>query len=140
MREGQDCFSPNLENTDTVEATVRVELPNIKNVAKQKVAKVYWEKAKEDAAKIPFQGAMLSLLAQEKDDISWQVLKHKVPSGTMASAVRARTKTQATTDNLARWGVRVDIKCLIDSCRAPLQSWTPPKELPKVSRPLSFPA
>ena len=62
---------------------------------------------------------MLSLLAQEKDDISWQVLIHKVPRGIMAWAVRAGTKTQATTDNLARWGVRVDTKCLIDNCGAP---------------------
>ena len=49
MREEQECFIPTLDNTDTVEATVRVELPNIK-----KVAKMYREKAEEDAGKIPF--------------------------------------------------------------------------------------
>ena len=36
----------------------------------------------------------------------------------MTWAVRAGTNTLATHDNLARWGVRVDSKCLIDSCGA----------------------
>ena len=54
---------------------------------------------------------MLSLLAQEKEDISWQALIHKVPRDILAWAVRAGTTTLATPDNLARWGVRVDSKC-----------------------------
>ena len=50
---------------------MRVELPGIKKVAKQKVAKLFKKKAKAEARKIPFQGALLTLLAQEKEYISW---------------------------------------------------------------------
>ena len=44
------------ENTDTFKATGRVEIPKIKEVAKQKMANIYREKAEEDATRIPFQG------------------------------------------------------------------------------------
>ena len=81
MRQEEQCFIPTTDNTDTFEATVRVEMPKVKKVASLKVAQVYREKAEEDAAKIPFQGAMLSLLAEEKEDISWQALIHQVPRG-----------------------------------------------------------
>ena len=37
----------------------------------------------------------------------------------LAWAVRAGTSTLATPDNLARWGKRVDTKCLINGCGAP---------------------
>ena len=100
MREEQECFIPTADNTDTFEVRVRVELPAIKKVAKQKVAKLFKAKAEEDASKIPFQGALL--LAQEKEDISWQGIIYKVPRGVMALAVRAGTNTLATPDNLAR--------------------------------------
>ena len=96
MREEHECFIPTEENTDTLEATVRMELPGIKKVAKQKVAKLFKEKSEEDASKIPFQGAMLTLLVQEKEDISWQGLIYKVPRGVMAWAVRAGTNTLAS--------------------------------------------
>ena len=108
MRDKEQCFIPTEDNTDTFKATVRVEMPKIKKVAKLMVAQTYREKAEEDAAKIPFQGAMLSLLAQEKEDISWQALIYRVPRGVLAWAVRAGTDSLATPDNLARWGVRVD--------------------------------
>ena len=101
MREEQDCFIPTLENTNMYEATVRVKLPAIKKVAKQKVAQIYREKAEEVANKIPFQGALLTFLAQEKKDISWQALIFKGPRGVMAWAVRAGTNTLASLDNLA---------------------------------------
>ena len=94
-------------------------MPKIKKVAKQKVAQLYREMAEEDADRIPFQGAMLSLLAQEKEDISWQALIHKVPRGVLAWAVRAGTNSLATPDNLARWGVRVDTKCRVQDCGLP---------------------
>ena len=70
MRVEEECFIPTEDNTNIFRATVRVEMPKIKKVAKQKVAQLYREMAEEDADRIPFQGAMLSLLAQEKEDIS----------------------------------------------------------------------
>ena len=75
--------------------------------------------AEENANKIPLQGALLTLLAQVKVDNSWQGLIYKVPRGVMAWAIRAGTNTLATPDNLARWFVRVDTKCMIDNCGAP---------------------
>lgn len=115
----QDCFIPTEQNTDTFEATLRVEMPKIKKAAKLKVAQLYRDKAEEDATKIPFQGAMLSLLAEEKEDISCQALIHQVPRGVLAWAVRAGTNTLATPDNLARWGVRVDTRCKVQDCGLP---------------------
>ena len=41
MREEEDCFIPTQDNTDTFEATMRVEMHKIKKVARQKVAKIY---------------------------------------------------------------------------------------------------
>ena len=114
----EECFVPTHENTNTYEATVRVEKPNILKTAKQKVALLYRKRAEIEAEKIPFQGAMLSFLAEEKEDISWQALIHKVPRGVLGWAVRAGTNSLATPDNLARWGVKVDQKCRVADCTA----------------------
>ena len=64
---------------------------------------------------------MLSLLAQEKEDISWQAVIHRVPwaRGILAWAVRAGTNSLATHDNLVRWDVRVDSKCEVQDCCLP---------------------
>lgn len=59
MRVEEKCFIPTEDNTNTFRATVRVEMPKIKKVTKQKVAQLYRERAEEDADRIPFQGAML---------------------------------------------------------------------------------
>ena len=71
-----------------------------------------------EAEKIPFQGAMISLMAEEKEDISWQSVIYRVPRGMMAWAVRAGTQCLATPDNLVRWGVQVDNKCPMGGCTA----------------------
>ena len=84
--------------------------------ARLKVARVFREKTEKEAESIPFQGAILSLLAQEKEDISWQALIHRVPRGVLSWAVRAGTNSLATPDNLACWGVKVDQKCKIGGC------------------------
>ena len=112
----EDCFVPTPDNTNTYEATVRVEKPKILKTARQKVARVFREKTEKEAESIPFQGAMLSFLAQEKEDISWQALIHRVPRGVLSWAVRPGTNSLATPDNLARWGVKVDQKCKIGDC------------------------
>ena len=97
---------------------MRAEIPKVKKVASLKVTQVYREKP-EEAAKIPFQRAMLSLLAEEKEDISWQALIHQVSRGVLAWDVRAGTNSLATPDNLARWGVRVDTNCRVQDCGLP---------------------
>ena len=76
IKEDELCFIPSKENTSTFEATVRIELPKIKKVASQKVSQVFRKRAEEEATRIPFQGAMLSLLAQEREDISWRAVIH----------------------------------------------------------------
>ena len=102
IKEDELCFIPSKENTSTFEATVRIELPKIKKVASQKVSQVFRKRAEEEATRIPFQGDMLSLLAQEREDISWQAAIHQVPRVVLAWAVRAGTNTLSTPDNLAR--------------------------------------
>ena len=59
---------------------------------------------------------MLTLLAKAKENISWQSTIYRVPWGVIAWAVRVGTNTLATPDNLAGWGVKVDVKCPMEGC------------------------
>ena len=119
MGREEDCFIPTPDNCATFQATIRVERPKILKAAKAKVVDIYKQKAHEGASKVPFQGELLSLMAQEEMDMAWRSLIYRVPRGVMAWAVRACTQTLATPDNLQRWGVRVDPKCAIDGCGTP---------------------
>ena len=88
-------------------------------IEKKKVTDIFRKKAEETANKLGFQGQMLTLLAQEEEDIAWKSSIYRVPRGVMAWAVRASTNTLATPDNLARWGRPVDLKCSMEGCSAP---------------------
>ena len=94
-------------------------MPKILKAAKAKVGQLVRRTAEEEATKVPFQWELLSLLAEEKADITWQSLIYRVPRGVMAWAIRACTQTLATPDNLQRWGVRVDPKCAVEGCGQP---------------------
>ena len=87
-------------------------------VVKKKVSEIFKKKSEEKASTMGFQGQMLSLLAQEEEDIAWKSSIYRVPRGVMAWAVRASTNTLATPDNLARWGRPVDLKCCMEGCNA----------------------
>ena len=65
-----DCFIPTPSNCSSYEATIRVEKPKILKAAKAKVGQIFRRKAEEEAAKVPFQGQLLTLMAEEKADIS----------------------------------------------------------------------
>ena len=119
MENKEVCFIPTPDNCSTYEATVRVEKPKVLKAAKAKVGKIYEKRAQEAASKVPFQGEMLSLLAEEKTNITWQALIYQVPRGVMGWAVSACTQTLATPDNLRRWGVMVDPKCAVEGCGLP---------------------
>ena len=119
MKAETDCFIPTPENTNTFEATARVEKPKIMKVAKKKVCETFKRKSAEAAEQLGFQGKMLSLLAEEEQDISWKSCIHRVPRGVMAWAIRAGTNTLATPDNLARWGKQVDTSCSMEGCTSP---------------------
>ena len=110
------CFVPTPENTYNCETACRIELPKLKKVANQIVAKQYLEKHNKKAEETPFQGEMVTLLAQEEADISWKSLIYAVPRGVMSWALRACTNSLATPDNLARWGKIVDPTCTMDGC------------------------
>ena len=122
MTEEEQCFIPTPENTSTFEATVRVEKKKIMKAAKEKVSCIFRreveKEAEKEAEKTPFQGEMLTLLAQEKEDVSWQSVIFRVPRGVMAWAVRAGTQSLATPDNLARWGFQAGDKCPMEGCTA----------------------
>ena len=93
-----------------------MEKPKILKAAKAKVSQIFERKAREAASKVPFQGELLSLMAEESTNMSWKSLIYKVPRGVMGWAIRACTQTLATPDNLQRWGVRVDPKCVLEGC------------------------
>ena len=116
MQEEEEYFMPTPENTITFAQTVRVEKPKIMKVAKKKVAAMFQVKSTEAAAKLGFQGQMLTLPAEEEQDIFWKSSIHWVPRGVMAWTVRAGTNTLATPDNLARWGRPVDTRCSMVGC------------------------
>ena len=118
MKDGEDCFIPTSSNTNTFAQTVRVQKAKMMTIAKKKVTEIYKKKSEEKASQLGFQGQMLSLLAQEEEDIAWKSCIYRVPRGVMAWAVRASTNTLATPDNLARWGRPVDLKCSIEGCTA----------------------
>ena len=52
MREEENCNIPTRQNTETFEATDRVEMPMIQKVAKLKVDRIYREKAEEEEEKV----------------------------------------------------------------------------------------
>ena len=119
MKEETQCFIPTPENTNTFQATARVEKPKILVEAKKKVSEIYRRRSAEAAARLGFQGQMLTLLEEEDQDISWKSLIYRVPRGVMAWAVRAGTNTLATPVNLARWAKQVDTTCSMVGCTSP---------------------
>ena len=119
MKEEEECFIPTPENTNTFQATARVEKPKILVAAKKKVSEIYKRRSAEAAAQLGFQGQLLTLLEEEDQDISWKSLIYRVPRGVMAWAVRAGTNTLATPDNLSRWGKQVDTTCSMVGCTSP---------------------
>ena len=70
IREEEQCLIPTPENTATYEATMKVEKPKIMKAAKDKVNQIFRDKAEQEAEMLPFQGGVISLMAQEKEDIS----------------------------------------------------------------------
>ena len=68
MREEDQCFIPIPENTTTYEAPMKVEKPKIMKAAKEKVKQIFCDKAEHEAGRLPFQGGMISLMAQEKEE------------------------------------------------------------------------
>ena len=87
MREEDNCFIPTPENTSTYKVTLKIKKPKIMKAAKEKIKGIFRKKAELEAEKIHFQGAMISLMAEEKEDTSWQSVIYRVPQGVMAWAV-----------------------------------------------------
>ena len=57
------------------------------------------------------QGALASLLAEEKVNMEWKSVIFSVPRGVMAWAAWAATNSLASPDNLVRWRKIVHPKC-----------------------------
>ena len=60
-----------------------VKKPKVLKAAKAEVGEPYRKKAQEEAAKVPFQGKLLTLRTEEKADISWKSLIYWPPRGVM---------------------------------------------------------
>ena len=85
-------------------------------MVKIKVLEIFQKQVEKKAAELPFQVEVLSLLAQEKQDIAWQSTIYRIPWEVMSFSSRACTKTLTTPDNLRRWGHKVDPKCNLQEC------------------------
>ena len=83
------------------------------------IRQLFRRKAEVEAAMVPFQGQLLTLVAKEEANISNISLIYQVPRGVMGWAARACTQTLATPDNLRRWGVKVEPKCCPEGCGQP---------------------
>ena len=51
---------------------MKVEKPKVMKAEKYKVNQIFRDKAEQEAERLPFQGGMISLMAEEKEDVSWQ--------------------------------------------------------------------
>ena len=71
----------------------------------------FLEKYNEQVEETSFQGEFLSLLKEEKSNITWKAFIYSVPKGVMAFVMKSSTNSLATPDNLARWGKVVDASC-----------------------------
>ena len=96
-------FIPTPENCHHYDAALRLEIPKLKKGGKVLGKEKFLKKARQAAERLEVQGAIASLVAQEKDCIPWQSLIYAVPRGVMAWMVRASTNCLASPDNLARW-------------------------------------
>ena len=83
------------------------------------IAEKYQERASETSSQLAVQGALASLLVEEKANMDWQSLIFAVPRGVMAFAARSSTNSLACPDNLARWKKIVHPKCPL--CSPPQQ-------------------
>ena len=75
------CFIPTASNCSTFEATLKIEKPKILKAGKAKVGQLFQRKTEEEEAKVPFQGELVRLMAEEESDISWRSLIYQVPRG-----------------------------------------------------------
>ena len=85
-----------------VDAALRLEIPKLKKGGKVLGKEKFLKKARQAAERLEVQGAIASLVAQEKDCIPWQSLIYAVPRGVMAWMVRASTNCLASPDNLEK--------------------------------------
>ena len=129
-------FIPTTENTYVYSTACIIEMPKLKDTAKDIIAHEYLENAIEKGDSLELQGEFSRLLATEANDIGWKSLIFSVPRGVMAFAARLSTNSLATPDNLARWGKIVDPKCklcetavatlghIISGCKQSLERFT----------------
>ena len=57
------------------------------------------------------QGDFVSLLAEEKDNITWKSFAYNLPKGILPFVLKASTNTLNTPDNLRRWGKKKLANC-----------------------------
>ena len=57
------------------------------------------------------QGDFIKLLAEEKENVTWQSMVYNLPKGILPFALKATTNTLNTPDNLRRWGKKKLANC-----------------------------
>lgn len=83
----------------------------LKKAGQTLVRERYLQQAVARAEDLQCQGALAQLLAEEKENITWQSTIYAVPRGVLSWAARAATNCLASPDNLARWKKNVVPKC-----------------------------
>ena len=66
---------------------------------------------KERISRYVMQGDYLALIIEENNSITWKSFMWDIPQGVLKFAVNAGVNTLPTSDNLKRWGKRVNDRC-----------------------------
>lgn len=121
-------FSENVQGNKIILPTEDTEnSEKIKNIKKAKKAttesvKDYTLKVWNDKIKkLTMQGDFIELLAEEKQNVTWQSIAHNVPKGILSFALKASTNSLNTPDNLKRWGIRKLANCTLCGNHCTLQ-------------------
>ena len=59
------------------------------------------------------QGDFIKILAEEKENVTWQSIAYNVPKGILSFALKASTNCLNTPDNLKRWGMKQLANCAL---------------------------
>ena len=113
----EDIMIPTPENCYNFEASLRHQMPKLKEAVRQEVQLNYLEKWNSKVKDLVVQGDFLNLLISEQSNVSWKSLIYGVPKGVMEFAMRSSTNTLATPDNLKRWKIARSDVCKM--CQKP---------------------
>ena len=116
--EANTIYTKNLEldkySSLDCQATYKEKVANINKAKKANKDTLKEESLKlwnEKVGKLVMQGDFINLLAEEKENVTWQSMLYNLPKGILPFALKATTNTLNTPDNLRRWGLKKLANC-----------------------------